>query len=166
MISFRPYTPADRNWVSEAHLQHYCGGEGFDSSFAGVLGKALDGLEHQISNPRSQFLVAHDGLVTLGCIFLSPEGAQNTRIRLFYLDKACRGQGLGLGLLRRVVGHARETGAERVLVSTFDRHRAACQLYGAFGFQSRIGEPTEYFGHVMRQIDFTLDLAASASPVA
>lgn len=156
MITYRPYQHSDRDWVTLVNSHFYQRSHGFDATFLDALNAALDLLEKQISESTSTYLIAEAAKGPVGCIFLSAEPQNAARIRLFYLEEAYRGQGVGAHLLRLVLNVARENQLTKVHVSTFDRHHEACRLYESFGFRPCVKSPAEAFGQVMRQIDYEL----------
>ncbi|WP_112323540.1 GNAT family N-acetyltransferase [Oceanibium sediminis] len=158
-ITFRSYRSTDRDWVHAAHLHHYEKAEGFSPDFGDAVSGALDLLEARIGDGRSRFTIAEAAGHRVGCIFFCAETAAAGRIRLFYLDPAHRGRGIGKAMLTGILDHAAREGVETVLVSTFDRHRDACRLYAALGFLGTTGAERTAFGQRLRQVDFTLDLA-------
>ena len=95
-ILFRDYRPADRGWVMAANARHYTEVEGFDASFARAVSGALDLLEAG-RDDASRFLIVEPGkdAPPVGCVFFSPEDPRTGRLRLFYLDAAFRGRGIG-----------------------------------------------------------------------
>ncbi|MCQ0090234.1 GNAT family N-acetyltransferase [Roseovarius sp. M141] len=159
-IILRDYRVADRDWVAAVNVQHYTDVEGFDASFAKAASDALDLLELQISNKHNDFIIAEVEQGPVGCIFFAAESKTAGRVRLFYLDTAYRGLGVGKRMLSRIIERAVENGFRRICVSTFDRHLEACSLYTLLGFQRTIHEPSTAFGKKMRQIDFELDLSS------
>lgn len=158
MVTLRPYDRADRDWVQRANLLFYQRVHGFDASFAEVLAGVLDLLDTKRTETASTYLIAQSAKGPAGSIFLSREGPSEGRIRLFFLDEAQRGRGIGAGMLRAVLAQARRNNLSRIKVSTFDRHPEACQLYDAFGFEETAVTPTKAFGQEMRQLDFELTL--------
>jgi N-acetylglutamate synthase-like GNAT family acetyltransferase len=130
----------------------------FDASFAAVVGAALDLLEEQLTGDASTYLIAETSEGSIGCIFLSKDAEGIGRIRLFYLNQAHRGKGIGAQMLHMVLDSARESGLQRVHVSTFDRHPEACRLYTSFEFKQVAVTSAEAFGQDMQQLDYELML--------
>jgi GNAT superfamily N-acetyltransferase len=153
---FRDYRPTDREWVMSANVCHYERIEGFDPSFTVAVSKALDLLEERLDDATSKFLIVEAGEThhPVGCVFFAAESPAIGRLRLFYLERPYRGLGIGKRMIGLLVEHAREQGFERILVSTFDRHEAACRLYRVLGFRAQTREPAIAFGQQMRQTDF------------
>ncbi|SFB82593.1 GNAT family N-acetyltransferase [Tropicimonas isoalkanivorans] len=153
---FRSYKPSDRDWIIRANVRHYERIDGFDPSFAEAVSKALDLLEERIDDDTSKFLIAEAGEIRrpVGCVFFSTERAAVGRLRLFYLEEPFRGLGIGRQMIEDLIGHAKTHDFEKILVSTFDRHEAACRLYRKLGFREMAKEPATAFGQLMFQIDF------------
>lgn len=161
-LFFRDYLPDDRAWVTAANLHHYTEVEGFDAGFAQAVSDALDLLEAKRKEPTSSFLIVGTGQDPrpVGCVFFSSEPPATGRLRLFYLDRRYRGLGLGRRMIETVIAHAQAQGIGTIRVSTFDRHRAACGLYRAMGFDERARTPVAAFGQTRHQIDFEKTLPA------
>lgn len=159
MIELRPYHHQDRPWVEDANLRFYRTEHGFDATFDDELRTALDGLEQQKPAEKWLYLIAEANEQRVGCIFLSADASATGRVRLFYVDAAFRGQGIGKRLLRAVVAKAQEKECRILRVSTFDRHEEACGLYERFGFVPVRSAPVTAFGRSMTQVDFELRLS-------
>jgi GNAT superfamily N-acetyltransferase len=159
--SFRDYRPADREWVTEANVHHYERVEGFDPSFAKAVSTALDLLEEKLNEDTSKFLIVEAGEMRhpVGCVFFSAENSASGRLRLFYLEEPYRGLRIGTRMIGELIEHSMDQGFEMILVSTFDRHDAACCLYKKLGFREQAREPAIAFGQKMRQIDFEKTLS-------
>ena len=159
LVTFRSYRTDDREWVMKSNLRFYRTFHDFDATFADALSAALDLLEAQLSNATSTYLIAESLQGPAGCIFFSSEMSTAGRIRLFYLEQAYRGQGIGARLLHDVLTKARKENFKLVRVSTFDRHPEACRLYESFGFAALTTSRSKAFGQVMRQVDYELSLS-------
>lgn len=157
-VTFRRYEPADREWVVTSNIRHYRSVEGFDSDFDTVVIRTMDDLERRASDGRSHFILAEVDESKVGCVFFSAESEATGRIRLFYLDEAYRGRGIGKKMMKVVMSRAVASGFETIDVSTFDRHEAACHVYSSLGFEVESVEPVLAFGRRMRRWDFGCDL--------
>lgn len=156
LVTFRSFRNEDRAWVLETHVRFYRTAHGFNSSFRDAVAAALDLLEAQMPAAASQYVIAEAEEGRVGCVFLSADGAQAGRVRLFYLEDAYRGRGIGRRLLKHVVAAAEAAKLSTVRVSTFDRHPEACRLYERYGFRAVGRTPTEAFGQFMTQVDYEL----------
>lgn len=159
-VTVREFRTADREWVATANIRHYTEVEAFDASFAQAVDSALDMLLAVRNDEGSKFLIAErkDVSAPAGCIFFSAETPETGRIRLFYLDEALRGRGVGAYMLDQIRDHACRHGFKHIRVSTFARHAAACHLYRVAGFRGIEHDSAVAFGQSLRQIDFELDL--------
>ncbi|RYH00820.1 GNAT family N-acetyltransferase [Salipiger sp. IMCC34102] len=155
-FEFRDYRLTDREWVATVSVDHYTRIEGFDPSFAKAVSTALDLLEARNDEEASRFLIVEtvETRRPVGCVFLSADEPTTGRLRLFYLDAAYRGLGIGRRMIEEVIAHAEAQGFERIRVSTYDRHEAACRLYRNLGFREQARKPALAFGQQMHQIEF------------
>ncbi len=157
-LRVRPYGPADRDWVLVRHREHYEGIEGFDGTFRVAVERALDVHERSEASSRSHAAIFEQAGRPIGCIFCADESPDTARIRLFYLEPDLRRRGLGASMLDHMLRRAREAGFGQVVVSTFERHRAACALYRSRGFRLEREEVVAAFGHQLVKLDFRLEL--------
>ncbi len=157
-LGARPYGPADRDWVLLRHLRHYEDVEGFDGTFRGAVESALDAYERSSAWSRSHAVIVEQAGRRVGCVFCTDESPDTARIRLFYLEPDRRGHGLGASMLEHMLRQAREAGFGQIVVSTFERHRAACALYRSKGFRLEREEAVAAFGHHLVKLDFRLEL--------
>ncbi|SLN36595.1 Acetyltransferase (GNAT) family protein [Roseovarius albus] len=162
MVTFRPYQRSDRPWVLKANSHFYQSFHNFDVIFTNAVDAALDVLEDKISNPESNYLITESTARPVGCIFFSSETATVGRIRLFFIEHAHRGQGIGSRMLRNVLANAGLNGIETVVVSTFDRHPEACRLYESFGFEVANRFWSTAFGQTMQQLDYQISLDSTS----
>ncbi len=158
MVTLRPYQSEDRTWVEDTNIRFYRTAHGFDATFDHAVAEALDSIEQKITEVGNHYLVAEHETRRVGCIFLSKDAPDVGRVRLFYVDEAYRGRGLGSRMLRDVIVEARKGTIRQVRVSTFSEHPEACRLYEAFGFQAVRTVPVKAFGRDMTQIDFEFAL--------
>lgn len=84
----------------KSNLRFYRTYHDFDATFADdAMCAALDLLEAQLSDATSTYVIAESLQSPAGCIFFSSETSTAGRIRLFYLEQAYRGRGIGARLL-------------------------------------------------------------------
>ena len=70
----------------------------------------------------------------LGSLALEDEGGGVAHLRLFILDEALRGSGLGRRMLGEAMAHAKARGFAQVYLWTLEGLPAAARLYASFGF--------------------------------
>jgi GNAT superfamily N-acetyltransferase len=156
----RGFRPEDRAWVAALHQDHYRSVEAFDEGFDRAVDAALSDLLTRCAPDRSRGFVLDAGGEPKGCLFLYEQSPEQARIRLFLFAADLRGRGFGRRMLAHATAEAQVLGFTALLVSTFDRHAAACALYHAAGFREIRQAPVRAFGHDLLQRDFRLDLAA------
>ena len=80
-------------------------------------------------------LVAQSGAAVVGSLILSRMDEQTLKLSAFYVDAACRGQGVGRRLLREAVATGAARGYRRIYLETWEKMTAAVRLYTAFGWR-------------------------------
>ncbi len=81
------------------------------------------------------YLVAQYASEVVGSLILSRMDEQTLKLSAFYVDAACRGQGVGRCLLREAVAIGAARGYRRIYLETWDKMTAAVRLYTAFGWR-------------------------------
>ena len=80
-------------------------------------------------------LVAHSGAEVVGSLILSRMDEQTLKLSAFYVDAACRGQGVGRRLLMEAVATGAARGYRHIYLETWEKMTAAVRLYTAFGWR-------------------------------
>ncbi|MEL6913409.1 MAG: GNAT family N-acetyltransferase [Pseudomonadota bacterium] len=158
-VTLRPYRADDAAWLTAEHAAAYARDEGFDDTFGPLVAAILADFEgHDPTSERGW--IAEDGAgARLGSIFCVRGPAPGTaKLRLFYLTRAARGQGLGRRLLAACTDFARQAGYGRMTLWTHASHRAACALYARAGFRCESSVPVRAFGVALDEQVWTLDL--------
>ncbi|PTN03691.1 acetyltransferase (GNAT) family protein [Rhodovulum imhoffii] len=139
--------PGDVSWLIKRHGALYAAEEGFDESFSERVGHVLaDYVAHRDASCERAWIAQHNGR-QIGSVFCMREGRPGVaRLRLFLIEPAYRGQGLGARMLARVLTYARDCGYYRLAVSTYASHDAACALYARYGFVLTEERPVQSFG--------------------
>lgn len=98
-------------------------------------------IEHELSDPRSIFLLAFEDERVVGYVKLrdgkkpdfvkSPEPVELVRI---YIESNLIGAGYGSALLRACLEAARETGYRSIWLSVWERNTRAIKFYERWGF--------------------------------
>jgi GNAT superfamily N-acetyltransferase len=153
----RPFRADDARWVVRRHVDLYARDEGFDVRFEAAVARLVAG---HVSEPHAhdRGWIAEGDEGRRGCLFCMHEDDETARLRLFLVEPEVRGAGLGRRLLDAALAHARATGHARLVVSTYDSHRAACRLYTAAGFARRAGRPVQAYGRDLLEVAFTKPL--------
>ena len=154
-VGWREYLNADRAWVYEQHIAHYCWGLGFSAQFGAALEAALNMVDQTAKHSASDYRIVSDAAEErLGSIFLTPESYCTARIRLFYLSPHVRGLGHARTILSDVIKTANLKGLLTIKVSTYLLHHEACHLYHRFGFTELERKPVTAYGIKTSQINF------------
>lgn len=152
-LTFSDLAPGDAGWIIARHGALYARDEGYDQSFEGLVAGIVAEFIRTRDPARERAWVARAGQERIGCIFCVRETDEVARLRLFLLEPAARGQGVGRQMLDLCLGFARQAGYARIVLWTHESHRAACALYAAAGFRMVSESPGEAFGQ--RVIDQT-----------
>jgi putative acetyltransferase len=95
----------------------------------------LDDIERSYFARGGTFRVLeHEDGSIVGAYGLYPLEDQTCELRKMYLNKACRGQGLGKRLLEDALATARELGFRTVTLETASVLKEAIALYQRYGF--------------------------------
>ena len=155
---FRPFTPADAAWLAERHGTLYARSEGFDATFAPlVAGILADFIADHDPAREAGWIVEADGQ-PVGSIFCVRLDDDTAKLRLFLLEPAMRGQGLGQRMLAHCMGFARAVGYARMELWTHESHKAACALYAANGWRLAASKPVHSFGVDLVEQSWKIDL--------
>ena len=131
----RPHQPGDMGWVVERHgilyWREYRYDERFESLVAGVVAKFI---EHFDSRRERCWIAEKDG-ERVGCIFLVKQSKTIAKLRLFLVEPAARGLGIGKRLISECVNFARQAGYKKIVLWTQSELHAARHLYEQAGFR-------------------------------
>jgi ribosomal protein S18 acetylase RimI-like enzyme len=132
----RKLRDGDADAIVELHRRVYCAEYGMNDAFVASVRRAVQAAAFAGWPQRSGavWLVEQDGEVR-GALALTDEGEGIGRVRLFVLDPALRGRGLGAFLLRELLARARADGLRKLELETFSELTVAARLYRAAGFK-------------------------------
>ena len=71
----------------------------------------------------------------IGTVGLQKQNDKTGKLRKMYVDKSCRGLGLGEELIKRILFEAENLGFEEIVLDTFHTMTAAIRLYEKYGFE-------------------------------
>jgi GNAT superfamily N-acetyltransferase len=153
----RTATPSDAAWIAARHAELYARDEGFDDTFGPLVAEVLADFfaVHEADCERGWVAVADRPLGSIFCVRLDDRTAN---LRLFLVEPAARGRGLGRQLLATCTDFARRTGYRRMTLWTHETHRAACRLYAADGFVCTDSRPVRSFGQDLVEQTWSRDL--------
>lgn len=146
-VALTPLQTGDIGWLIQAHGEAYAASDGFDASFEVCVARIVAEFREGHDPAIERAWIARQGTRRLGSVFCvkGPEPGM-AQLRLFYLVRAARGQGLGRRMLETCLGFAKAAGYDRMTLRTHESHAAACALYAAQGFALVSSTPKRSFG--------------------
>ena len=159
-IAIRNLEIGDAGWLIQRHAELYAQAEGFDASFEPLVAEILAGFLRSHDPKCERAFIAAAGPTRLGSIFCVRSGTPGVaKLRLFLLEPAARGRGLGRRLLDTCLAFARGAGYRKMRLWTHESHRAACALYAKAGFRCLSSTPVHAFGVDLVEQTWEIDLA-------
>lgn len=147
-ITLRPLQVGDIGAITRAQGLVYAREYGWDITYEALVAELLAAFVKDFDPVKEEAFVADRDGEVVGSIFLfrgdTPDAA---KLRLFYVDAAARGQGLGGRLVDACIAAARARGYARLRLWTQDCLVSARRLYQAAGFQLLSQERHHRFGH-------------------
>lgn len=157
-VILRPYHPDDAPWLVERHGTLYARDEGFDESFPALVAEILADFAARHDPTCERGWIAERSGQRLGSIFCVRLDDETAKLRLFLLDPAARGAGLGRHMLRTCMQFARDCGYRRMQLWTHESHHAAVALYRGQGWQLIDVKPVHSFGVDLIEQTWEIDL--------
>ncbi len=147
-IVLRPLQIGDIGAITRAQGLLYAREYGWDVTYEALVAELLGAFVGGFDPAKEEALIAErDGRI-VGSIFLfrgdTPDAG---KLRLFYVDPATRGQGLGARLVDACIAAARARGYRRLRLWTQDCLVSARRIYQAAGFQLVAEARGHRFGH-------------------
>lgn len=153
--------PGDGGWVIERHATLYSRDEGFDSRFEAAVARIVAEFLARGDSMHERCFIARRSGRRLGCAFCvaAEDRPGVAQLRLFLVEPAARGQGLGRRLLTACREFAAEAGYKRMILHTHAEHRAACALYAATGFTLDQRFPVAAYGRRLEEQVWSIRLS-------
>jgi DNA-binding MarR family transcriptional regulator/predicted GNAT family N-acyltransferase len=159
----RPPEEGDLGWVIERHGALYAQEYGWDASFEHFVVRIMAEYVEAGDDGRRGAWIADMGGRRVGCIFCTPLHATVAQLRLFLVEPAARGQGLGSRLVDECMRFARRAGYERVTLWTYDVLADARRIYQRAGFVVASERPELRFGRQLVGQRWECDLGAQGA---
>lgn len=131
--------PGDIGWVIQRHGELYHREYGWDAGFEALVAKIAAGFAERHDPARERCWIAERDGENVGCIFLMRESAAVGKLRLFLVEPAARGLGIGKALVEACLRFARSAGYRKVTLWTQSNLDAARHIYERVGFR-KVGE--------------------------
>lgn len=146
-VRLRDLETGDAGWIIRQHARDYAEEFGYDRRFETVVTRIMaDFLEHHDPSVERGWIAETPEGTPVGCIFCVRDTDAVARLRLLYVDPACRGMGLGDRLVSTCLSFARQRTYAAMTLWTHKTLSAACALYARHGFRIVEEQPTRAFG--------------------
>jgi GNAT superfamily N-acetyltransferase len=116
-------------------FREYANWLGVNLAFQGDFEQELAKLPGAYAPPAGRLLVARSGADLAGTVALRPLGEGICEMKRLFVRDPYRRQGLGRGLVDRILDEARKIGYERMRLDTLASMIEAVTLYKSTGFQ-------------------------------
>jgi GNAT superfamily N-acetyltransferase len=144
-IVIREAEPSDHGWVLERHAHLFDDQEVSGDRFLALIARLIsDYLGDHDPQHEGAWVAELDGerVGSIYCVRRSEEVAQ---LRLYFVDRAARGHGVGSRLVEHCIDFARDRGYKRIMLSTVSPLESARRIYDAAGFRQTKEEPDPAF---------------------
>lgn len=135
--TIRPYKIGEEEYVARAHREVYSAEYNWGESFISYAEEIARSFPTREKSEREELWVAEAQGRLLGCVMLCQSSEADVgQLRLFLVDKDCRGQGVGRALTETLLQRAREVGYKRLILWTASPLTAAIHQYEKLGFKA------------------------------
>ncbi len=145
----RKFTKKQRAQLEKLVQLDYKQTDGEDTDFAMLCGKLDENLDELVGTKfqRQQYVQynqrdsIHDVLVVyrdgepVACGSFKHYDEDHAELKRVYVDKGCRGMGLGYEIVRRIEAMAKKKGYSRCILETGAPLKAACHMYEKLGYK-------------------------------
>lgn len=157
-VELRDIQVGDMGLIASRHGVLYAQEHGFDDSFEPLVAQILVDFLRTRRPQMERAWIAARGEHILGSIFCVRVSDDTAKLRLFYLEPAARGLGLGRKMLEACIGFARAAGYRRLVLWTHESHAAACSLYRKAGFAMVSESPVHNYGQDLVEQEWQIEL--------
>jgi DNA-binding MarR family transcriptional regulator/predicted N-acetyltransferase YhbS len=143
----RPPRPGDMGWVVQRHGELYADEYGYDATFEALVAEIVADFVRSFDPARDCCWIAEVGGEAVGSAFVVRKSRTTAKLRLFIVDPAARGAGVGARLIDECIGFARRARYRTLTLWTQSDLLAARHLYQRSGFKRIASERHRSFGH-------------------
>ncbi|MDU8945404.1 GNAT family N-acetyltransferase [Ovoidimarina sediminis] len=151
-IELAPLMPVDEGWIVEFHKAHYARTLGYNDAFGTHVARIVHALVTEPRPGRDRTWIARCEDRPVGSITCNGLGAEDAKLRLFFVEPGWQGRGIGRLLISACIGFARDAGFETLSLTTTKAQAKARSLYARSGFEL-IGsrESTDFGSHQIEE---------------
>jgi len=136
VFTIRPFCKSDIDFVIEGQLALYATEYGFTSQvWNNYLTDGVQEFLRQFDSARDCMYIAMRDGTPCGCIAITHTDGRTAQLRFYFMEKECRGRGVGRRLMDHAIGFCQRADYERVFLWTFSTLDAARHLYAGRGFR-------------------------------
>ena len=150
--------PGDVGFLTALHGVLYAEEHGYDRTFEAYVAAGLSEFVRRFRPDRDRLWLAEAGGRVVGSIAIVGRARKSAQLRLFLVDPAHRGRGLGTRLMRAALRFCRNRGYRRVLLWTTSELEEAARLYVRFGFVRTAVKAHTVWGKRVTEERYDLDL--------
>lgn len=135
--TIRAYQPGEERYVAELHKRLYADEYAWGPAFLDYAADVALQFAAKEPNDREELFVAEQNEQLRGCIMLcQTEDPTVGQLRLFAVEKNCRGMGIGRALTAALLDKAVRAGYQKLILWTAGPLTAAIRQYERLGFRA------------------------------
>ena len=134
LISIRPFTPSDIDYVISRHKTLYRAERNLSSVFCEYVDESVHNFVHNFDVEKEcMFILVCNGSPA-GCVAIVKADEKTAQFRYYILEPEMRGRGLGHKLIDMALDFCRQKGYQHVFLFTITAQKVARHLYRSKGF--------------------------------
>ncbi|MBS0319734.1 MAG: GNAT family N-acetyltransferase [Proteobacteria bacterium] len=145
-VVLRAPQPGDWGWIVERHGALYAAEYGWGPRFEGLVAGIVAEIVAAFDPASDRCWIAERDGVRVGSVCVVRASARVAKLRLFLLEPAARGIGLGAAMVDACTQFARDAGYHRIKLWTQRNLGAARHLYAKAGYRCTGSEAHAEFG--------------------
>lgn len=136
-VTYRLHRPGDMGIIVHRHAVIYCEHYGWDERFEAMVARIVADFLDNYDPAKERCWIAERCGEFLGCVMVVKDiGSENTaRLRCLIVEPSARGLGLGTSLVWKCIDFAKDTGYQRLVLSTESILEGARRIYKNLDFK-------------------------------